>query len=183
MEGKKKEDVEPEKNMIKVRALWPLSFPESNRRGQDINLVLVFSGTCTTLRAVVLSYSQYRARSGCLSRVPAPMGTRGSFCLSLLSLTFVENTQRKTKEDEKEDTWSDPNHINEEELSDEDLELKKKIDLLVERAIEKGAVEDVQAKALDSMRDEIKNATSSMTSGAIPTTRTALNALLACKAI
>jgi hypothetical protein len=45
-------------------------------------------------------------------------------------------SQKKKKTGEEADDWSDPTVINEEDLSEEDIELKKNIDMLVERLME-----------------------------------------------
>lgn len=52
---------------------------------------------------------------------------------------------------EQEDTWSDPTKINEEDLSEEDLELKKNIDMMVERVTESGAFPASQSTAVSSL--------------------------------
>jgi hypothetical protein len=47
-------------------------------------------------------------------------------------------TQDHTKKEDTDgvDAWSDPTVINEDDLSEEDLEIKQKMDLLVERVLE-----------------------------------------------
>lgn len=72
--------------------------------------------------------------------------------------------KKEDKEKEKADEWSDPTKIDESALSEEDLALKQNMDMLVERVMEKGGATDVQLASLESLKTEIKTATSSMTS-------------------
>eukprot|EP00894_Picocystis_sp_ML_P000197 jgi/Pico_ML_1/50714/g1874.t2 len=51
-----------------------------------------------------------------------------------------------------------------EELTEEDRGLKENLDLLVERIVEENAKADVQKAALDTVREEIRTSTSTMTS-------------------
>lgn len=76
----------------------------------------------------------------------------------------VQTKEDKEKKKKEEDEWSDPTKIDESALSEEDLALKQNMDMLVERAMEPGGAADVQLGALESLKTEIKTATSSMTS-------------------
>ena len=77
-----------------------------------------------------------------------------------------DKEKAKKAKGKEDDEWSDPTKINEDDLSEEDLELKKNMDMLVERVLEPGAEDPigVQLTSLEALKTEIKTATSSMTS-------------------